>query len=157
MFHKLRKLNFKWNHKRVYRVYTLMRLNLRNKRRKRIPVPVKEPQLRPIRPNITWIIYFMHDTLKCGRKIRGRYNRTFRQEVLDSFLFKNVNDLSKFANASMWIYNNERPHRGLNNLTPHEFLLRYGKPYVQNIKRFPTFQQDDDEKNQWKYLVSQCS
>lgn len=75
-----------------------------------------------------------------------RLNRTFRQEVMDSFLFKNLKDLSKFANVLMWIYNNERPHQGLNNLTPHEFLLKYGKPYVRNIKRFPTFQQDDDKK-----------
>lgn len=60
-----------------------MRLNLRKKRRKRIPVPVKEPQLRPIRPNITWIIYIMHDTLKCGRKIRSLSIRDdFNREVL---------------------------------------------------------------------------
>jgi putative transposase len=194
--------------------------------------------LRPIRPNVTWSIDFMHDTLECGRKIKSlniiddfnrevlcisidssmpatrvireikqvidwrgcperisvdngpgfiahklkkwaarssigityiqpgkptqnslieRFNRTFRQEVLDSFLFKNLEDLRKFANAWMWIYNNERPHQGLNYLTRHEFLLKYGKPYVENVERFPTFQQDNDDKNQWKYLISNCS
>ena len=38
----------------------------------------------------------------------------------------------------------------LNNLTPHEFLLKYGKPYLKNIEGFTTFQQDNGDENQWK-------
>lgn len=70
MYHRLRKLQFMWNHKRVYRIYTSMRLNLRNKRKKRLPARVKAPLLCPIGPNITWSLDFMHDTLSTGKSIR---------------------------------------------------------------------------------------
>src|SRR5699024_807915 len=47
-----------------------MRLNLRNKRKKRLPARVKAPLLCPIGPNITWSLDFMHDTLASGKTIR---------------------------------------------------------------------------------------
>ena len=50
MYNRLRKLQYLWNHKRVYRIYTNMRLNLRNKRNKRLPARVKAPLLCPIGP-----------------------------------------------------------------------------------------------------------
>src|SRR5690606_31908765 len=71
MYHRLRKLKYMWNHKRVYRIYTAMRLNLRNKRKKRLPARVKAPLLCPIGQNITWSLYLMHDTLAGGKTIRS--------------------------------------------------------------------------------------
>lgn len=229
MYHRLRKLNFMWNHKRVYRIYTAMRLNLRNKRKKRLPARVKAPLLCPICPNITWSLDFMHDTLASGKTIRTlnviddfnrealsitvdtslpahrvireleklvewrgklekirsdngpefisekmkewctengidwefiqpgkptqnslieRFNRTFRQDVLDSYMFERLSDVRKYANAWAWMYNNQRPHSSLGQLTPTEFLLKYGK-----LSEFPTFQQDNNNNSDWNSLV----
>lgn len=230
MYHRLRKMHYRWNHKRVYRVYSLMRLNLRNKRKKRLPARVKAPLLRPVAPNITWSLDFMHDTLSNGKTIRTlnviddfnrealsitvdtslpagrvirelnkllewrgkpekirsdngpefvsepiaewceslgieweyiqpgkptqnslieRFNRTFRQDVLNSFMFENLTQIRNYANAWIWMYNNERPHSSLGYLTPVEFLLKYGKL----SREFPTFQQDISSNNNWNSLI----
>ena len=82
-----------------------------------------------------------------------RFNRTFRQEVLDCFMFSTIKQFNIFSQAWMWMYNNERPHASLGYLTPHEFLLKYGKINKPNTSEFPTFQQDNCSNNQWKSLV----
>lgn len=229
MYHRLRKLGFIWNHKRVYRIYTAMRLNLRNKRKKRLPSRIKAPLLCPIGPNITWSLDFMHDTLANGKAIRTlnviddfnrealsisvdtslpaqrvireleklvewrgkpekirsdngpefvaeamrewcankniqwefiqpgkptqnslieRFNRTFRQDVLDCYMFESLAEARKYANAWIWMYNNVRPHSSLGQLSPTEFLSKYGK-----LSEFPSFQQDNNSKSDWNSLV----
>lgn len=83
MYHCIRKLQYMWNHKRVYRVYTLMRLNMRNKRKKLLPARVKAPLLCPIYPNVTWSLDFMHDTLASGKTLRTlNIIEDFNREVL---------------------------------------------------------------------------
>lgn len=82
-----------------------------------------------------------------------RFNRTFRQKVLDCFMFSNMKELRTFAHAWMWISNNERPHSSPGYLTPHEFLLKYGKLKQSKPEEFPTFQQDKNNKYQWKSLI----
>ena len=71
MHNHLRALNFHWNHKKVYQIYTEMGLNLRRRHKKRLPARVLEPLLRPIAPNITWSMDLMHDTLKNGVGFRS--------------------------------------------------------------------------------------
>lgn len=61
---------FRWNHKRVYRIYRKMELNLRIKPKKRLirkkPVPLAVPESI----NQSWSMDFMHDQMADGRTYR---------------------------------------------------------------------------------------
>lgn len=233
MFYHLRLNNYTWNHKKVYRIYTDMKLNLRRKHKKCLPARVKEPLLQPLYPNLSWSMDFMHDGLISGKPFRTfnviddfnreglnitldtslnslrvireldkliewrgkperirvdngpefiagamdlwaqkngislqfiqkgkpnqngfveRFNRSYREEVLDNFAFENIKQAQVISNAWLWIYNNERPHGSLGYNTPNNFLLKYGKLHLANPEsEFPTFQQDNNIK--WKSLV----
>ncbi len=61
---------FKWNQKRVYRIYKQLELNLRIKPRRRIKRDKPEALSVPLSINQIWSIDFMSDSLNTGRKIR---------------------------------------------------------------------------------------
>ena len=61
---------FGWNHKRVYRIYRDLELNLRIKPRKRLIRERPEPLAVPEQPNWTWSMDFMADQLADGRSFR---------------------------------------------------------------------------------------
>jgi len=61
---------FGWNHKRVYRIYRELELNMRIKPRKRLQRDRPEPLSVPDRPNQTWSMDFMADQLADGRSFR---------------------------------------------------------------------------------------
>lgn len=205
MFHYLRLNDHWWNHKRVYRVYTHMKLNLRRPYKKRLPKRAKESLLQPLFPNMTWSMDFMSDGLISGEPFRSfniiddfnrealhitvdrsipskrvireldkliewrdkpekirvdngpeflaqamqdwcashqitltyiqkgkpsqngyieRFNRSFREEILDAFAFESLEQARMLTQAWMWIYNNERPHDAIGNIPPRLFLER---------------------------------
>jgi len=61
---------YSWNHKKIYRVYTDMKLNIRRRAKKRLPDRIKQPLTVPDSPNQVWSIDFMSDSLVDGRKFR---------------------------------------------------------------------------------------
>ena len=61
---------FGWNHKRVYRIYRELSLNLRIKPRKRLVRCKPQALAVPEQMNEVWSMDFMHDQLSDGRSIR---------------------------------------------------------------------------------------
>ena len=59
-----------WNHKRVYRIYCELALNLRIKPRKRLKRDKPDALAVPDAPNLTWSMDFMADRLSDGRAFR---------------------------------------------------------------------------------------
>jgi putative transposase len=75
-----------------------------------------------------------------------RFNRTYREDVLNPYLFETLEEVRKLSQEWQWQYNNERPHASLNQKTPMAYLLEYGKRRGRkSVEAFPTFQQDDDD------------
>lgn len=201
-YRRLRQKGFLWNYKRVRRVYRLMGLNLRLKRRKRLPRRVCEPLQVPASINHVWSLDFMHDSLSNGRKFRilniiddynrealiiepqfsfpansvimilnellresgkplkirtdngpefisgifeqwcedhnitlehippgkpykngyiERFNRSFREHVLDAYLFESIYQASNIFEQWREDYNEYRPHESLNHLSPKQY------------------------------------
>lgn len=69
-YYRIRRKGLQWNHKRVYRVYTELKLNIRRRYRKRLPARIKQALYCPAAINEVWSIDFMSDTLWDGRRFR---------------------------------------------------------------------------------------
>ncbi len=211
LFQLLRRQGNTWNHKRVHRIYCLLKLNFRRKGKQRLPVRNPAPLATPEALNQSWSIDFMHDALVCGRRFRTfnvvddfnrealaieidlnipaqrvvrvldrivanrgyplklrmdngpelvsltlaqwaeehgvildfikpgkptqnafieRFNRTYRTEILDFYLFRTLNEVREITERWLTEYNSERPHESLNNLTPEEYRLMAENPEI---------------------------
>ncbi len=69
-YHRIRRSGTLVNHKKLYRIYTSMRLNIRRRFKKRLPARVKQQLFQPTQMNEVWSIDFMSDALWDGRRIR---------------------------------------------------------------------------------------
>jgi len=57
-----------------------------------------------------------------------RFNRTFREEVLDAWLFEDLHQVRRIAWRWMQSYNEERPHDALGRIPPSVFRERSEEP-----------------------------
>ena len=69
-YYRLRRRGHLWNHKRLYRVYTTMKFNIRRRAKKRLPERIKLPLNVPASPNQMWSLDFMCDSFTDNRKFR---------------------------------------------------------------------------------------
>lgn len=203
MFRWLRRQGYAWNHKRVYKIYCELALNLRIKPKKRLPARTPVPLHQPPKPNFFWSMDFMSDALASGRKFRTlnvlddfnreslaievdyslpaervvrvleqvvltrgypafirvdngpeyisqrllewaeqhgvtishiqpgkpaqngyieRFNRTYREDILDQYWFNNLDEVREITEEWMIMYNGQRPHSSLGDKTPWEYM-----------------------------------
>jgi len=61
-----------------------------------------------------------------------RFNRTYRTEILDFYLFKTLNEVQEITEKWLSEYNCERPHESLNNMTPEEYRQHH---YLAGISK----------------------
>ena len=67
---KLRQAGQCVNHKRVERLYSLEKLQIKRRRRKKIPLCERQPLIRPGAPNEVWSMDFVFDRVAGGRSIK---------------------------------------------------------------------------------------
>lgn len=201
----LRRAGHSYNHKKVYRVYKLLRLNKRRKGKRRLPARIRQPLQQQTSPNASWSMDFMSDSMVGNRKFRTfnvmddcsrealaieidtslssrriirvlekviarrgkpvsiradngpeftsaafeqwsnerqikiqfiqpgkpmqngyieRFNRLYREAVLDAYLFFDLDQVRQLTAEWMEEYNLRRPHESLDNLTPDEWSKR---------------------------------
>lgn len=205
-FPMLRRRGYKWNHKRVHRIYCALKLNMRRKGKRRLPNRCSEPLSVPDRINQCWSADFMSDALWYGKRFRTfnltddfnrealtievdislearrivrvldrvasergyptklrmdngpeltsvhiaawaethgielifiepgkpmqngfieRFNRTYREEVLDMYVFNRISEVRDITEKWLIDYNEVRPHEALGNLPPVEYAMSH--------------------------------
>lgn len=201
LFHLIRNEGHLFNHKRIYRNYCELNLNLKKKPKKRLAPRTLQSLTQTERPNTCWSLDYMSDALMTGKRFRTanviddynreglginvsfslpsrritqwldniakakgypksirvdnapenisrhfqewaktngieiqyiqpgkpaqngyieRFNRTYREAILDSYLFKSIKQVQNLTDEWLNHYNEERPHEALKNLAPRK-------------------------------------
>lgn len=58
-----------------------------------------------------------------------RFNRSYREAVLDMYLFQSIQEVQSITNTWLKHYNEERPHESLNNQSPKSFINNLNQNY----------------------------
>ncbi|WP_035415827.1 IS3 family transposase, partial [Ferrimonas kyonanensis] len=78
------------------------------------------------------------DFIKPGKPTQNsyveRFNRTYRDEILNMYVFKTLNEVRELTDNWIWEYNEERPHDSLEDLTPWEYLAKSTTPESSNYE-----------------------
>lgn len=62
-----------------------------------------------------------------------RFNRTYRNEVLDLYLFNDIDQVRETTYWWMIEYNEQRPHDSLNDLTPSEYMMKQPEDSISQL------------------------
>lgn len=63
-----------------------------------------------------------------------RFNRTYRDEILNMYVFRTLSEVREITENWMREYNEERPHDSLNDLTPWEYRIKNEQPESSNLR-----------------------
>jgi len=238
---RIRNEGLKWNHKRVKRIYNKLKLNLRRKRKRRLPLRAKQSLQLPEQINHTWSMDFMADSLESGRKFRTfnliddynrealaieidtslsgeritrvlaqtidwrgkpleirsdngpeflsqaitsfclehnitlryiqpgkptqnayieRFNKTYRQDVLDAYIFQSLDQVRQITEQWMEDYNQKHPHQSLQGMSPCAYInsaMNSGKLSVNDLsmEKFTTIHSANNHNNQTEELKNE--
>ena len=77
------------------------------------------------------------------------FNGLYRRHILDAHLFETLEDVRTITEEWINHYNTEKPHQSLHNMTPKEYLLKYGQlEKASTSEELPTFQQISNSNNE---------
>jgi putative transposase len=68
-----------------------------------------------------------HRFIQPGRPMQNglveRFNRTYREEVLNCYVFETLGEVRRMTADGITRYNEQRPHEALGNVSPCEYLV----------------------------------